>query len=294
LPPTSFLLPPMRTKGSTPPRPVAPPEAALRLDRWFAECPSAAVAFSGGVDSALVAFWARRSLGRERMAAWTADSESLKRSDLEVARAFCLEHDIPLRVLGTRELDDKAYAANPVDRCFHCKATLYRTLRSELHGTGTWILSGANLDDLGDYRPGLVAAAEASVRHPLLECGIGKDAIRALARRYGLALWDKPASPCLSSRIPYGQPVTREKLARIEAAEAWLLARGFPVCRVRHDEEAARIEVPADRIARLEGIGEDLLGAFTALGFKGVEIDREGFVSGKLNRAIGSAGARGS
>ncbi|MCK6459829.1 MAG: ATP-dependent sacrificial sulfur transferase LarE [Planctomycetes bacterium] len=273
------------------PRPEPPsgaPEAARRLDRWFAGCPSAAVAFSGGVDSALVAFWARRCLGRERMAAWTADSPSLKRSDLEVARAFCAAHDIPLRVLKTREVEDPAYAANPVDRCFHCKRTLYRALDAGARGTGAWILSGANVDDLGDYRPGLVAAEEASVRHPLLECGIGKDLVRALARSRGLAVWDKPASPCLSSRIPYGQPVTAEKLARIEAAEAWLSARGFPVCRVRHDGDVARVEVPAERIGLLAPLMGGLRDAFAALGFRGVEIDAEGFVSGKLNRAIGT------
>lgn len=274
---------------SSPPK--GPVEAALRLDRWFAECPSAAVAFSGGVDSALVAFWARRVLGRERMAAWTADSPSLKRSDLDAARAFCLAHDIPLSVLETREIDDPAYASNPIDRCFHCKKTLYRALLAELRGKGAWICSGANLDDLGDFRPGLAAAEEASVRHPLLECGVGKETIRALARSAGLAVWDKPASPCLSSRIPYGQPVTAEKLARIEAAEAWLAARGFPVCRVRHDGAAARIEVPAERIPLLAPHLGDLRDALSALGFLGVEIDPEGFVSGKLNRAIGSKGA---
>jgi uncharacterized protein len=123
------------------------------------------------------------------------------------------------------------------------------------------------------------------VRHPLLECGIGKDAIRALARRHGLAVWDKPASPCLSSRIPYGQPVTAGKLARIEAAEAWLLAKGFPVSRVRHDGDTARVEVPKDRIPAVSAL-PDLADALSALGFLRVEIDAEGFVSGKLNRAL--------
>ncbi|HEX5137475.1 MAG TPA: ATP-dependent sacrificial sulfur transferase LarE [Planctomycetota bacterium] len=280
----------MRALPPEPPRPPAamgPREAALRLDAWFAPCPSAAVAFSGGVDSALVAFWARRCLGRERATAWIADSPSLKRSDLEDARAFSVAHDIPLRVLATREVEDPAYAANPVDRCFHCKRTLYRTLADELGRDAVWILSGANLDDQGDYRPGMAAAAEASVRHPLLACGVGKDAIRALAREVGLVVWDKPASPCLSSRIPYGQAVTASKLARIEAAEAWLLGRGFPVGRVRHDGETARVEVPLDRIAELSVLGDELRDALLGLGFNEVAVDAEGFVSGKLNRAIG-------
>lgn len=268
-------------------------EAADRLDRWFGDCPSAAVAFSGGVDSALVAYWARRCLGRDRCTAWTADSPSLKRSDLEIARAFCTEHDIALRLLETREIDDPGYASNPVDRCFHCKKTLYRTLISELAGAveETWVCSGANLDDQGDYRPGLIAAANASVRHPLLECGVGKETIRALAKDRGLGVWDKPASPCLSSRIPYGQAVRVEKLAQVEAAEAWMHERGFPVCRVRHLGVTARIEVPADRLRALQPVWPDLLDVLAQLGFEGGELDHEGFVSGKLNRAIGKSGA---
>jgi len=268
-------------------------EAAQRLDRWFAECPSAAVAFSGGVDSSLVAYWARRCLGRGRSSAWTADSPSLKRIDLESAQAFCVDHDIAHRLLKTREIEDPDYALNPGDRCFHCKKTLYRRIHAELAESGNevWVCSGANLDDRGDYRPGLLAAAEASVRHPLLECSIGKETVRALARHHGLKVWDKPASPCLSSRIPYGQAVTKEKLARIEAAENWMKEHGFPICRVRHDKETARVEVPADRLKALEKVWPLLIAAFGVLGFAAVELDEEGFVSGKLNRALGKAGA---
>lgn len=266
--------------------------AAERLDRWFEACPSAAVAFSGGVDSALVAFWARRCLGRERITAWTADSPSLKRRDLQLAERFCREHDIVLRLLKTNELDDPNYASNPIDRCFHCKSTLYHTLLPKLEKAGekVWVCSGANLDDQGDYRPGLVAAANALVRHPLLECEIGKESIRALARKHGLSVWDKPASPCLSSRVPYGQEVTREKLAQIEGAETWLFERGFDICRVRHHETLARIEVPENRIHDLQTIWPELCMAFVGFGFTEVELDTEGFVSGKLNRAIGKAG----
>lgn len=264
-------------------------EASERLDGWFADCPSAAVAFSGGVDSALVAYWARRCLGSGRCTAWTADSPSLKRLDLETARIFCADHDIVLRLLKTREIDNPDYASNPIDRCFHCKKTLYQTLLDELAESHDeiWVCSGANLDDQGDYRPGLVAAADASVRHPLLECGIGKEMVRTLAQHHGLRLWDKPASPCLSSRIPYGQPVTVKKLAQVEAAETWMLEQGFPVSRVRHYEKTARIEVPTDRIPELELMWPDLSSFFAELGFSAVELDDEGFVSGKLNRTIG-------
>jgi len=267
-------------------------EATGRLDRWFEECPSAAVAFSGGVDSALVAYWARRTLGRERCTAWTADSPSLKRSDLAIAQAFCADHDIALRLLKTREIDDPNYTSNPINRCFHCKSNLYEMLFSQLATSRNevWLCSGANLDDKGDYRPGLLAAKKASVRHPLLECGLGKETIRALAKQHGLSVWDKPASPCLSSRIPYGQAVTMDKLAQIEAAEGWMLEHGFPVCRVRHHGATARVEVPVDRIATLKAVWPDVSEAFAELGFASVEVDEEGFVSGKLNRAIQTKG----
>ena len=268
-------------------------EATRRLDAWFAECPAAAVAFSGGVDSALVAYWARRALGRERAIAWIADSPSLKRSDLALARDFCATHDLALRELATAELENPAYASNPIDRCYHCKSTLYTDLARALAATGSraWICSGANLDDRGDYRPGLRAAAEAQVRHPLLECGLGKPLIRELARAHGLAVWDKPASPCLSSRIPYGQPVTREKLSQIEAAEAWLQAAGFPINRVRHFGERAVIEVPPDQIAKLTSRRAELAARLHALGFTGFDIDPDGFASGKLNRGLVSTAA---
>lgn len=266
-------------------------EAVRRLDAWFAASPSIAVAFSGGVDSALVAFWARRCLGRERLTAWIADSPSLKREDLARAREFCATFDIALEELATDEIDNPDYASNPIDRCFHCKTTLYATLAERLagHRTAIWICSGANLDDQGDYRPGLRAAAQALVRHPLMECGLGKALIRELARTHGLPVWNKAASPCLSSRIPYGQPVTREKLAQIEAAESWLLRAGFEICRVRHFGSHAVIEVPPDKLAELLPRLPELREAFASIGFSGADVDPEGFVSGKLNRGVVSS-----
>ncbi|WP_206203041.1 ATP-dependent sacrificial sulfur transferase LarE [Thioalkalivibrio sp. XN8] len=259
------------------------------MNHWFTAAPRVAVAFSGGVDSALVAFWARRALGKRRATAWTGDSPSLKRKDLEIAEKFAATHDITLQMVNPRELDNPDYASNPPNRCYHCKNSLYSAIRSHLdRETGEWwICSGANLDDLGDYRPGLQAARERHVRHPLLECGIGKSLVRELARAYGLSMWDKPASPCLSSRIPYGQPVDRGKLAQIEAAEVWLQARGFGVCRVRHYGQFARIEIPGERIPELEKLWGDVRQAFARVGFRHVELDGEGLVSGKLNRALG-------
>lgn len=267
---------------------ASPAEAAARLDRWFGACPAAAVAFSGGVDSALVAAWARDRLGRAGVAAWIADSPSLRRDDLALAQGFCRAHDIDLRVVAPGEIDDPAYARNAPDRCFHCKTALYRTVAADARRwrRDAWLCSGANRDDAADYRPGLVAATEAAVRHPLLECGLGKSEVRALARMRGLSLWDKPASPCLSSRIPYGEPVTTEKLRRIEAAEAWLHGQGFAVCRVRHVGGLARVEVPPERIEALRRAWADVAAAMRHAGFADAEIDEEGFVSGKLNRAI--------
>ncbi|NHA15359.1 ATP-dependent sacrificial sulfur transferase LarE [Thioalkalivibrio sp. XN279] len=270
-------------------RPEVHLEVMQQLDAWFGGATRVAVAFSGGVDSALVAFWARKVLGRDRCAAWTGDSPSLKRRDLAVARWFCSRHDIPLVLVNPGEIDDRNYASNPPDRCYHCKTSLYTSIAAGLSAMAGhwWICSGANLDDLGDYRPGLAAARHHSVRHPLLECGIGKSLVRELARANGLEVWDKPASPCLSSRIPYGESVTRGKLAQIEAAERWLLERGFAVCRVRHHGSLARVEVPQVRIHDLAKLWPDLCRAFLDFGFSEVEMDPEGLVSGKLNRAIG-------
>ncbi|MFW5829418.1 MAG: ATP-dependent sacrificial sulfur transferase LarE [Planctomycetota bacterium] len=269
------------------------PENLLqRLEFWFDTCPHAAIAFSGGVDSAVVAFLARRLLGRERVCAWIADSPSLKRADLALARDFAAQHDIPLRILQTREMDNADYAANAIDRCYHCKTTLYSSLQQELarQQPDAWVLSGANTDDLGDYRPGMQAAKEARVHAPLIACGVDKDGVRALARHFDLACAGKPASPCLSSRVPYGQAVTPEKLARIEAAEGWLQARGFPVCRVRHDQTTARVEVPVAQVDAVQRLRPELEPALLAMGFVDVIIDAEGFVSGKLNREIATHG----
>ena len=255
-----------------------------RITHWFADCPRALVAFSGGVDSSLVAFLARQELGPERMTAVISASPSLKLSDLDAGKTFCLENDIPLKVIETQELKNPNYASNLSNRCYFCKHTLYHDLGDLVKEH--WVLNGTNADDLGDYRPGLVAAEEFSVRSPLAECEIDKATVRALAKQYDLTCWDKPASPCMSSRIPYGQQVTLKKLRQIEAGEAVLHQAGFPVARLRHYGLRAVIEVPANRQTDLTAQQEHITSALIDLGFQQVEFDAEGFVSGKLNRAI--------
>ena len=257
------------------------------LRAWFSSCPGALVAFSGGVDSSLVAFLARLLLGRKRVLAVISASPSLKLSDLDDAKTFCLEHDISLKVIRTAELDNPDYYTNPANRCYFCKHTLYSDLDTYAQEfRGWWILNGTNHDDLGDYRPGIQAGAEFQVQSPLAECGVRKTDVRALASAFALKCWDKPASPCLSSRIPYGQRVTEKKLRQIEAGEQFLNDLGFMVVRIRHHDGQAVVEVPDNRLADLERVAGPVHEHLLELGFRAVEIDREGFVSGKLNRSL--------
>ena len=248
-----------------------------------------AVAFSGGVDSAVVAQAARVALGDAAVAV-TAASESLAAGELEEAGALAKQIGIAHRVIRTEEFADPNYLRNNTDRCYFCKSELYGRLSSLLGALGVdTIASGANLDDAGDHRPGMRAAAERGVRHPLQECGLNKDRVRALARAWGLPTWDKPATPCLSSRIAYGEEVSPERVRMIDAAEGWLRARGLRLLRVRyHKGDLARIEVPIEELpalARPEVRGE-LVKVFRGLGFKFVTLDLEGFRSGSLNAVI--------
>jgi uncharacterized protein len=259
-----------------------------KLEDWFRDCPGALVAFSGGVDSSLVAFLAQHFLGRDAALAVISASPSLKLSDLEEAKQFALNNNLPLRVITTPEIDNPDYFNNPSNRCYFCKHTLYDELaglRSEF--PDRWVLNGTNVDDYGDYRPGLTAADEFEVRSPLADCGISKDMVRQLAEHFSLDCWDKPASPCLSSRVPYGERITVAKLRQIEDAEAAVQAAGFPINRVRHFGDRARVEVPSEDVVELHSKREILEPALIAIGFQTVEFDEEGFVSGKLNRAIG-------
>jgi uncharacterized protein len=248
-----------------------------------------AVAFSGGIDSTVVTRAAYEALGDLAIAV-TAVSASLATGELEEAQELAREIGIRHRVIHTEEFADANYLRNHADRCYFCKSELYGRLDGMLEELGVdVIVSGANLDDMGDYRPGLQAAKEHGVRHPLQECGLGKADVRALARAWGLPTWDKPATPCLSSRIAYGEHVNIERVQMIDQAEQWLRRRGLDVLRVRyHKGDLARIEVPLNdlpRFVELELRGE-LTRAFRSLGFKFVTLDLEGFRSGSLNSVI--------
>src|SRR3954447_21190205 len=248
-----------------------------------------AVAFSGGVDSAVVAKAAFVALGPAALAV-TAVSESLAAGELEEAEELARRIGIRHRVIRTEEFADPNYLRNQTDRCYFCKSELYGRLEGLLGEFGADVIaSGANADDMGDHRPGMRAAGEHGVRHPLLECGLGKADVRELARAWGLPTWDKPATPCLSSRIAYGESVTPERTRMVDQAEQWLRRRGLRLLRVRyHKGDLARIEVPVDELPRLAvpEVRNELVGAFRALGFKYITLDLEGFRSGSLNAVI--------
>jgi uncharacterized protein len=250
---------------------------------------SVAVAFSGGIDSTVVAKAAYLALG-ERAVAVTADSPSVPRAELEEARQLAVTIGIHHRVVTTDEFVDPDYVRNDGTRCYYCKSELYSQIKVLLPELGTAVIcSGANLDDRGDYRPGLTAATEHAVRHPLQEAGFTKADVRSLARAWELPTWDKPASPCLSSRLAPGVEVSRERTARVEAAETYLRSLGYRECRVRlHHGELARIEVPATELARLAdpGLRAELVRRFRELGFQFVALDLEGFRSGSLNTLV--------
>ena len=253
------------------------------------ELESCAVAYSGGVDSAVVAKAAFLALG-SRAIAVTGVSFSLAEGELEaatqIARLIGIEH----RVIQTGEFAQEGYTRNAPDRCYHCKIELYTQLEQHLAqlGVGT-IVNGANADDVGDYRPGMTAAGEHRVKSPLLECGITKSEVRQLAARWELPVWDKPASPCLSSRVAYGQEVTPERLAMIDRAEQLLRQHGFHICRVRYlPGSAARIEVPLAEVPRLSepALRNSVETELLRLGFRSVTIDPAGFRSGSLNELL--------
>ena len=264
-------------------------EKLLKLEKWFKEQPGSIVAFSGGIDSTLLLFLARRWQGREAAIGVISDSESLKRKDFQLAQSLSSQFDIILEVIETRELEDERYNENPVDRCYFCKEHLYTDLQtiSEKY-PGFPVLNGTNADDYGDYRPGMKAAAKYEVLAPLADCGINKEEIREIARHFELPNWNKPASPCLSSRIPYTHSITKKKLVEIEQAEDLLNSFGFEDVRVRHYGDHGKIEVRKEDLPRLMEVKESLVGKIREIGFPEVLIDEEGLVSGKLNRVIKS------
>ena len=246
------------------------------------------VAYSGGTDSAYLAYAAHQALG-ERMLAVIADSPSLPRKELADAVAFAERHDIPVRVLQTHELEKPEYARNDAQRCFHCKSELFTQMEDARQRLGFKHLAyGMNLDDRGEFRPGQKAAELHGALAPLVDAGLSKQEIRMLAREAGLSLADKPASACLSSRIEYGRPVTAENLAQVERAEEALHALGFMQVRVRHHGELARIEIAREDLVRaltlsmLDAMTDALRGA----GFLYVTLDTQGYRSGSMNDVL--------
>src|SRR5271166_2281550 len=246
------------------------------------------VAYSGGVDSAYLAWAAHQALG-DKMLAIIADSPSLARTQLADAIAFAGEQGIPLEVVATSELDRPEYVRNDAQRCFFCKDELF-TLMEELRVARGFdvIAYGVNLDDQGDFRPGQRAASAHQIVAPLLDAGLTKDEIRTLARNAGLRIWDKPASACLSSRIEYGRPVTREALDAVEKGEDALRALGFLQFRVRHHGEIVRIEISREELPRAldPAMAVEFTRIFKVLGFKFVTLDLEGFRSGSMNALL--------
>jgi uncharacterized protein len=273
----------------------APPELgpalAVKLARLRAllrDLPSAVVAFSGGVDSSFVLRVAHDELG-DRVLALTTSSASLPQHELADARALAATIGAAHLVVATDEVAIADYARNPVDRCYFCKDNLYRICAAEAARRGlAAILDGVNADDLGDFRPGLRAAAEKEVRHPLVEAGMGKDDVRAASAVLGLATWDKPASPCLASRFPYGTTIDHDRLRQVESAETALRALGFREFRVRFAGDTARLEIAVDEIQRclVPQVRTALIAAVRDSGFRHVVLDLAGFRSGSLNEGV--------
>jgi len=249
---------------------------------------SVLVAYSGGTDSAYLAWAAHRELG-SKMLAVIADSPSLPRAELAAAIAFAEAHAIPLAILQTAELDNPDYQRNDAERCFFCKDELFTRMEAERAARGfRHIAYGMNLNDRGDFRPGQRAAAEHHAVAPLVTAGLAKAEIRQLAREAGLSLADKPASACLASRIEYGRPVTRENLSQVEQAEAALHALGFRQVRVRHHGELARVEIARPELAQALSVEalDRITAALRPLGFRYVTLDTQGYRSGSMNEVL--------
>jgi len=247
---------------------------------------SVIIAFSGGIDSSLVAYVAGQVLGKRALAV-TSASASLKRADLALAEKLADDWGIAHKVIVTDELSKPEYRANPTDRCFHCKTSLYTYLDEMAKTTHVEVvLNGTNLDDLGDHRPGLVAAENFEVRSPLVEAGFRKADIRALATALGLENADKPQAACLSSRFPYGTQITLALLAQVEAAEEVMSELGFTQFRVRHHGDVARLEVPSAELSKAVHLQDELQRRIKAAGYTYVALDLGGFRSGSLNEGL--------
>ena len=274
--------------SSFPPEIVAKRERLLALIAGYESC---AVAFSGGVDSTVVAKAARLALG-DLAVAVTGTSAALAEGELDAAKELARLIGMRHVVLATEEFANPGYVANRPDRCYHCKSELYLQLGNIAERLGVRVVAnGANADDLGDYRPGMRAADEHAVRSPLAECGFTKQDVRALAADWNLPVAEKPATPCLSSRVAYGLEVTPERLAMIDRAEQLLRSLGFRELRVRyHADDMARIEVPLDRLGDLcdAEVRKAVIDEFTRLGFKFITLDLAGFRSGGFTKLVPS------
>jgi pyridinium-3,5-biscarboxylic acid mononucleotide sulfurtransferase len=287
----------------------APLQKYLNLKDRLASFPWVVVAFSGGVDSLLLLHAATKALGPDQVEAVIGIAPTLPKRELEEARAFAADLGVRLHELDTGVMAEKEFLSNPVERCYHCRVNLTEVLTQMKHETegrvggsagergSAILLDGANADDLADYRPGLRAASEGGVLHPLIEAGITKQDVRELLRELGYpeAVCMKPAAPCLSSRVPYGEPITHKKLGRIEQAEGFLQTLGFSGMRVRHLEtslgDTAIIELPADQFSAgsEEEIRRKISTMFRELGFARILLDLEGFRSGGMNDVLQNA-----
>jgi uncharacterized protein len=259
-----------------------------QLKTIFTEMERALIAYSGGVDSTLVAKIAYDVLG-DRALAVTAESPSLLPEELEDARIQAATIGITHEVVQTHEIENPNYSSNPVNRCYFCKSELHDTLKPlALQRDYPYVVDGVNADDLGDYRPGIQAAKERGARSPLAEVGVTKAEVRQLSKQLNLPWWDKPAQPCLSSRFPYGEEITVGKLQRVGRAEIYLRRRGFSNLRVRSEGDTARIELPPEQIKEFVLTSDlpQLVSAFQELGFVYVTLDLEGYRSGKLNQVL--------
>jgi uncharacterized protein len=269
-----------------------PRQNAERLEEFFKNHRHAIVAYSGGVDSALLAYTANRVLGGKMVAA-LADSPSLSRREYRSALNFAQSYGIPLQIIRTDEIENPKYRANRSDRCYYCKQALFEkieALRTRMQKTSKeipWpVCYGVNVDDLGDHRPGIQAAREASTHEPYVELGFTKQIIRAICAFYKLEIADKPAMPCMASRIAYGEAVTVEKLSQVEKAEDFLYDLGLRILRVRHHGESARIEIPPEDFETLIDKRQQINKKFHELGFLYVSLDLNGFKSGSLNAVL--------
>ena len=260
-----------------------------KIKSLIQEMDSVLVAFSGGVDSTLVLSLAHEVLGKKALGV-TAQSASVPDREMKASHQLAKEIGARHLVVKTEEMSNPNYRANPANRCYHCKTELYSNLKRVAQQENiSYILNGTNTDDLGDYRPGLDSAREQGVRSPLVEAEFNKQEVRELSRKMELSVWDKPAMACLSSRIPYGQPVTPEKLAMIEQAEDLLLSLGFTQVRVRHLGTLARIELDKNEIPRYQNdksVQKAVEEKLKALGFNNVVLDPEGYRMGNLNSAL--------